>query len=106
MHRFPSQSPFNIACKDAVKAKITKIDGKMEDVVLGDSGAFYHYCDISQSNESSLNHLAATGVGGMLITKTIDKFQRRLELLEKGKMAYKDLERKGQYHKPLLSQFD
>ena len=49
MHRFPSQSPFNIACKDAVKAKITKIDGKMEDVVLGDSGAFYHYCDIPKA---------------------------------------------------------
>ena len=72
MHRFPSQSPFNIACKDAVKAKIAMIDGKMVDVVLGDSGAFYHYCDVSKSNDSSLDHLAATGVGGTLITKTID----------------------------------
>ena len=93
-----------IACKVAVETKITMIDGKMVDVVLGDSGAFCHYCDISQSNASSLDHLAATGVGGMLITKTIEECQRRWELLESGKMAYRDPERAGQCHKPLLSQ--
>ena len=80
----------------STQTKVTMIDGKMVDLVQGDSGAFCHYCDISQDEASSLQFLTGSGVGGMHITKTIEECRQRWELVQSGQIAYRDPQRAGQ----------
>ena len=93
-----------IARKVKIETRVTMIDGKMVDILHGVSGAFCHYCDINQRQASSLDVLLETGVDGMPITKTVEECQKRWELIEKGEIRYQDPQRKGQCHKPLISQ--
>eukprot|EP00112_Aurelia_sp_Birch-Aquarium-sp1_P020181 Seg5140.1 transcript_id=Seg5140.1/GoldUCD/mRNA.D3Y31 product="hypothetical protein" protein_id=Seg5140.1/GoldUCD/D3Y31 len=88
----------------STRTKVTMIDGKMVNLVQGDSGAFCHYCDISQSQASSLQFLTSSGVGGMHITKTNEECRNRWELVESGEIAYNNPQRPGQCHKPLLTE--
>ena len=74
----------------STQTKVTMIDGKMVDPVQVDSGAFCHYCDISQYEASSLQFLTSSGVGGMHITKTIEECRHRWELVVSGQVAYRD----------------
>ena len=80
------------------------IDGKMVELLHGDSGAFCHYCDVSKSEASSLEFIVEGGVGGMPISKTIEQCKERWELLESGQISYNDPQRMGQRHQPLVSQ--
>ena len=82
---------------------ITMIDDKMGSILQGDSGAFCHYFDVSKSDASNINFLVSAGVGGIRITKRVDECRRRWELVECGKIEYKDPERAGQCHKPLIT---
>ena len=86
-----------------VDTKISMIDGKMVDMVQGDSGAFCHYCDVTQNDASRLTYLTSVGVGGMPITKTVEECLERWQLVQSGEIAYDSVERKGQCHKPLIT---
>eukprot|EP00112_Aurelia_sp_Birch-Aquarium-sp1_P004598 Seg1522.2 transcript_id=Seg1522.2/GoldUCD/mRNA.D3Y31 product="Major antigen" protein_id=Seg1522.2/GoldUCD/D3Y31 len=93
-----------ITNKVTIKTRVTMLDGKMVSIVQGDSGSFCHYCDITQSEASQLQYLAEAGVDGMPITKTVEECMERWEMVESGQIAYSDPRRKGQCHKPMVSQ--
>ena len=93
-----------IANNVVVDTSVTMLDGKMTDIVQGDSGAFCHYCDVNLKEASSVDYLAKTGAGGMPITKTVEECLQRWELTEGGEIAYTDPRRRDQCHRPLTTQ--
>ena len=89
--------------KCSITTKVTMIDGKMTDILQGDSGAFCHYCDIKRDNASDPLVLFEYGAGGMHITKTIEECYRRWSLVQSGDIGYNNPLRASQCHKPLIS---
>ena len=89
--------------KCSITTKVTMIDGKMTDILQGDSGAFCHYCDIKRDAASDPLVLFEYGAGGMHITKTIEECYRRWSLVQSGDIGYNNPLRAGQCHKPLMS---
>eukprot|EP00112_Aurelia_sp_Birch-Aquarium-sp1_P026820 Seg975.1 transcript_id=Seg975.1/GoldUCD/mRNA.D3Y31 product="hypothetical protein" protein_id=Seg975.1/GoldUCD/D3Y31 len=95
-----------VARNVVIDTKISMIDGKMVDILHGDSGAFCHYCDISKNDASSFDVIIKAGVGGMPISKTVEECKHRWKLrwklgwklVESGEIDYKDSQRKGQCH--------
>ena len=89
--------------KAAITTKMTMVDGKMVNILQGDSGSFCHYCDIKRDEASDFHHIASLDAGGMPITKTIEECKSRWNLVESGEIGYRDPLRAGQCHKPLIS---
>ena len=89
--------------KCSITTKVTMIDGKMTDILLGDSGAFCHYCDFKRDDASDPLVWFEYGAGGMHITKTIEECHRRWNLVQSGDIGYNHPLRAGQCHKPLIS---
>ena len=78
--------------------EISMVDGKMVDLIQGDSGSFCHYCDVSKLTANNLESIQL----GFPITKTYEQVKERWEMLSAGNMAYSDPARKGQCHEPMV----
>ena len=83
-----------------VMTELSMMDGKMVDLVQGDSGAFCHYCNATRADANNLTKIK----NGFPIEKTAEKCMEIWELLDAENMSYSDKQRKGQVHKPLNTQ--
>jgi hypothetical protein len=81
-----------------VKTEISMVDGKMVDLLVGDSGAFCHYCKCSRSDANDLVCI----LHGFTIDKNYNDVLSTWRRLENGKILYKDTERHGQCHEPIV----
>ena len=83
-----------------IMTELSMMDGKMVDLVQGDSGAFCHYCNATRAEANDLTKIKT----GFVIEKTAKKCSEIWELLDAEEMNYGDKQRKGQVHKPLNTQ--
>ena len=83
-----------------VVTELSMMDGKMVDLVQGDSGSFCHYCNVSRADANNLSKIQE----GFRIEKTAEECLKTWEMLEAKSMVYSDKERNGQVHKPLNKQ--
>ena len=81
----------------SVQCEISMFDGKMVNLIQGDSGSFCHYCDATRSEANNLENI----IHGFQITKTHQQVQERWEQLASGEMAHSNPQRKGQCHEPM-----
>ena len=88
----------DVACDLAFSCEISMVDGKMVDILQGDSGSFCHYCDVTKE---TANNLEAIQIG-FPITKTYEQVKERWEKLAAGDIIYNDPARKGQCHEPMI----
>ena len=79
-----------------VVTELSMMDGKMVDIVQGDSGAFCHYCNATRADANDLTKIN----NRFRIEKSADKCLEIWESIESGEMSYSDKERKRQEHKP------
>ena len=82
--------------------RTTMIDGKMASILCGDSGAFCKYCFSNREQCSNLDYITETDT--FYIEKTYEQAKETWEKLESGEMPYNDPNRKGQVHKPILTE--
>ena len=75
-----------------VVTELSMMDGKMLDIVQGDSGAFCHYCNATRADANNITKIN---------NGSADKCLEIWESMESGEMSYSDKDRKGQVHKPL-----
>ena len=73
------------------------VDGKMADILQGDSGSFCHYCNITRSEANVPIRIAQ----GFHIEKSYEDVASAWNSLESGEISYKDPRRAGQCHKPM-----
>ena len=85
------------ACSANVRTEISMIDGKMADLIQGDSGAFCHYCHVDREDANDITRITE----GFQIVKTAEKCLKAYEESggSGGKVSSK--ERGGQCHEPL-----
>ena len=81
-----------------IHTEISMIDGKMADILQGDSGAFCHYCTVTREEANNIDRIQA----GFRIEKDFETISATWEKLESGEIGYTNPERKGQCHEPLL----
>ena len=81
-----------------VTCEISMVDGKMIDLIHGDSGSFCHYCDVTRDEANNMELIKM----GFPLTKTYQQVQERWDKLASGEMAYSNPERKGQCHEPMV----
>lgn len=86
-------------CKVFLSAntQISMIDGKMADLIQGDSGSFCHYCNTTRIKANDLTCI----LQGFLICKTVEELTAICDGIEEGSLKYKDSRRAGQCHRPL-----
>ena len=84
-------------CSANVVTQISMIDGKMVDLIQGDSGAFCHYCDATREDANNIEKIAK----GFRIEKTVEKCLQAWQSVDSGEISYNNKERAGQVHKPL-----
>ena len=80
-----------------VTTELSMIDGKMANIIQGDSGAFCHYCNITRKEANILERIEQ----GFVIKKTAEDALRIWQALESGELSYNDKGRAGQVRKPL-----
>ena len=80
-----------------VVTEISMVDGKMVDLIQGDSGSFCHYCYTTREDANNIEKI----MNGFTIEKTAEKCFEKWQSLESGEMRYDDSNRGGQVHKPL-----
>ena len=80
-----------------VDTTMSMIDGKMVDILQGDSGAPCHYCDFNTEGINNLINILA----GFQITKSYDSCLDIWEKVLAGEIAWTHAERSGQCHAPL-----
>ena len=73
------------------------IDGKMVDLIQGDSGSFCHYCQVTREEANDLTRI----LQGFSIEKTIAELTETWNRIDSGDIIYTDPERAGQCHKPM-----
>ena len=79
--------------------KVSMVDGIMIDLLMGDSGAYCHYCDISRIDANLLSNILKEN---MNTTKTYESIKATWDALEDGDISYNDSLRHGQCHAPNL----
>ena len=72
-------------------------DGKMVGLIVGDTGAFCHYCKHTRQSAHDINNI----LQGFKIDKTMSECMATWKSLEEGDILYDDPARHGQVHKPL-----
>ena len=77
--------------------EISMVDGKMVDLIQGDSGSFCHYCYATNKQGNDLTCI----MQGFVIEKTAEDMLQKWEAVEAGDMQYTDVKRSGQCHRPL-----
>ena len=80
-----------------VNCELSMVDGKMVDLIQGDSGSFCHYCDVTKEEANKLENI----INGFPITKTYDQVRIVWDQLESGELAYSNPARHGQCHEPM-----
>ena len=75
------------------------VDGKMVSILLGDSGAFCHYCDIKRKEANDLVIILQQ----FRIVKGFTEILETWRKLESGEIGYNNSERKGQVNEPISS---
>ena len=83
--------------KAQVFTELSLMDGKMIDLIQGDSGAFCHYCYATRADANDILKIQ----NGFKIEKTAEKCREIWESLESGEILYSDKRRAGQVHKPM-----
>ena len=73
-------------------------DGKMVCILQGDSGSPCHYCGCSRAEINNLINI----LQGFKITKNYESCMNTWKSVESGDIAWKDKQRFGQCHKPLV----
>ena len=81
----------------SVHTELSMVDGKMVDLIQGDSGSFCHHCNATRAQANDLTCI----MQGFVIEKSVDKMLETWEQIESGAMAYDNPDRAGQCHKPL-----
>ena len=82
----------------SLNAEVSMIDGKMADILQGDSGAFCHYRDVSRKDANDLEKI----IQSFPITKSFAQIKRIWEALESGELSYNNAARAGQCHESML----
>ncbi len=82
----------------SLNAEVSMIDGKMADILQGDSGAYCHYCKATSKNANDLTII----LQGFPITKSFDEISKTWKALESGDISYNHPDRAGQCHEPML----
>ena len=82
--------------------KTTMIDGKMASILCGDSGSYCKYCFCTREQCNNVDYITETGT--FYVEKTYEQALDTWEKLESGEMSYTDPARKGQVHKPVLTE--
>ena len=83
--------------KISAHTEISMVDGKMVDLIQGDSGSFCHYCKATRAQANDLTCI----LQGFLIDKSVEEMIEKWEAIEAGDMLYSDTERSGQCHRPM-----
>lgn len=83
--------------KVSVHTELSMVDGKMVDLIQGDSGSYCHYCRVTRANANDLTCI----IQGFQIEKSIEEMSSTWDQIESGELAYNDPNRAGQCHKPL-----
>lgn len=91
-----SKFPQNLSLQ--IKNTVSMIDGKMVSMLQGDSGGYCHYCCASRDEGNSLCCI----LQGFNITKSYQYCQESWQRITSGEMQWKDIERAGQCHEPLV----
>ena len=77
-----------------VTTEISMIDGKMADLLQGDSGAFCHYCTATRESANNIKGIEE----GFEIEKSIATCKATWEALDAGEISYHDSARAGQVY--------
>ena len=80
-----------------VNTELSMIDGKMVDLIQGDSGSFCHYCKVTRNQANDITRI----LQGFLMEKSADEMLETWNNLEGGHISYNDPSRAGQCHKPM-----
>ena len=72
------------------------VDGKMVDLLQGDSGSFCHYCNVSRD----ANELEVIKEG-FKIEKNVEQCRERWQMVETEEIRKDDPRRAGQCHEPI-----
>ena len=93
-------APFELSsgAKVFINTQISMVDGKMVDILQGDSGAFCHYCKFNRSDANNLEYINQ----GFTIEKNYESILTTWRQLESGEIAYNDPARAGQCHEPMV----
>jgi hypothetical protein len=83
--------------KMAAVSELSMIDGKMANIIQGDSGSFCHYCNVTRNNANDLTEI----LQGFNIEKTLEDMKSTWDMIQKGDMSYSSPNRYGQCHQPL-----
>ena len=81
----------------SVHTELSMVDGKMVDLIQGDSGSFCHYCTASRAEANNIEFI----MQGFSIEKTVEEMQEIWDQMESGEISYTSSERAGQCHEPL-----
>ena len=81
----------------SVHTELSMIDGKMVDIIQGDSGSFCHYCKATRKDANDLTCI----MQGFHIEKTFEEMKATWDNIESGEMLYNDPDRAGQCHEPM-----
>ena len=81
----------------SVHTELSMIDGKMVDIIQGDSGSFCHFCKATRKEANDITCI----LQGFQIEKTLEEMKQTWEDIEMGDLAYNDPKRSGQCHKPM-----
>lgn len=93
-----SDNVFN-SCSGNVVTEVSMIDGKMADILQGDSGAFCHYCTVTRAEANDLRRIEE----GFFIEKSFDTCMEIWEGMQSGEIPYHDKKQAGQVHEPITS---
>ena len=81
----------------SVKTELSMVDGKMVDLIQGDSGSFCHYCNVTKAQANDITCI----LQGFVINKSVEEMVEKWDQLESGEMTYNNPGRLGQCHKPM-----
>ena len=86
----------------SIRCEFSMIDGKMVDLLQGDSGSFCHYCHVSRDDASSIHALLQNNSTPFPISKTIQQCNEAYE--KNSQNEFKNQDKEGQCHSPLLTE--
>ena len=86
-------------CNINCETLCSMLDGKMVNLLQGDSGAFCHLCSSSKADANNIRNIAE----GFHINKSYQSCKAAWDKLASGIIAYNDKQREGQVHCPMTN---
>ena len=86
-----------VVCPGKIVTELSMIDGKMADLIQGDSGAFCHYCIATRAEANNIKRIEE----GFTIEKSFENCMKTWQALESGELSYNDKGRAGQVNEPI-----